>query len=440
MHRPTLRNGRKRIAALVFAATLVLGTLCAARAAVKAEAVKPMWTADVLAQVDTFRQIPSVDGSAIIAATNDGLTAFDAGTGKRIWHFSDALEAVAGGGVVYANRITGEPGGQAVALLALDARTGHVLWSRPAGGGTLATDADGVVVANQRGVASYAAAGTVRWFLPTTGGYHRLLVNGEHVIALSERSGAILHGEIESIDRRTGGLIGSQIYFGSLLAVQAHRAQGESDFPGDFDTWCGDAQLLDVSLDRAAGAFRGLDMQRSDFVLENLAPTTPPPGAATYQTATQCTGARFGHPAIILDGAHVVLASGSVLGIFDRSSPGAPFALYRDATFVGGPFAGRLYVQRPHGLDTLTIGDTHTPRFVTLAAGAGAAFSVAGLDDRLYVSDGTTVRALDAHTFEQRADYAIGCTHVSAVLRTPSADVLTCERGREVSQMVALRR
>jgi hypothetical protein len=239
------------------------------------------------------------------------------------------------------------------------------------------------------------------------------------------------------------------VYFGwgELLALDAQTAYGASDYPGDFDTWCGGSQLLAVSLGSVDPDYHDvLAERRTDYILEDLPVPTPAPGGVAYVSSSPCTGARAGHPAIILDKAHVVLASGPILGVFDRATertpppPITPFALYRDATFLGGPFAGRLYVARSHGLDALTIGNHHAPHFDPIIVGDAKTFAVAGLEDRLYASDGTTTTAFDARTFAKRTDYRIGCAHLTALVRTKRADVLECDGGGTVGFVVALPR
>jgi len=435
----------KRPAGFTVAALALLGIIAPPAAAAPAPTtVAPLWATDALVSIDATRESPAVIGRTIIITTPSGIAALDSGSGRRLWSAKNAVDPIAAGTIVYANRPSTPPAFDRLALAAFDAHDGHQVWNRPGAGGSLGADETGVVVANQRGVTRFGPDGAKRWTSATPGGYRRVIVNDRYVVALSIRSGALMHGEIESFERRTGRLIGTQVWFGwgDLLALDAHSALGASDFPGDFETWCGTAELLDVSLDTVSADYRDiLAEKRTDYVLEDLSFGTPPPPGGAYADSARCTGPRSGHPSIIIiDGAYVALASGPVLGLFDRTVPAAPFARYRDATFVGGPSAGHLYVARPHGLDVLTIGDRHSPRFDPLVVKDAATFTVAGLGARLYVSDGTTTTAFDDRTFAKRAQYGFGCAHLVALTQTELVDVLECDRDSNHGQIVAVRR
>jgi len=247
--------------------------------------------------------------------------------------------------VVYAN-VKG-PGefARSIALIALDARTGRTLWKRPDRGGLLAADADGVVVAHLDRVARFDRSGKPLWTTPTSpGAFHRILETNRYVVALSVRAGMMVNGEIDSIDRRTGRLIGTTPWFGRLLALRPQSVLGESDFPGEVSTMCGDASIMDVDLSASetAGAPSmhelRLSTTQTDYLLESFAQWTPPPTSSPVRDEWPCSGARsMVHPNVLVDGDRVVLSSGPVLGLFDRTRPNAPFGFYRDATLVGGP-------------------------------------------------------------------------------------------------------
>ncbi len=375
----------------------------------------------------------------IIITTVMGIAALDADTGKAIWSKANVSDPVVAGNTVYVNMSSSTTGD--AALAALDVGTGRQVWLRSRAGGTLAADDDGVVVGNRRGITRLRATGTPRWMLAQgIQASQHILVNKRYVVALSVQNGAILNGRIESIDRRTGRLIGSQGYFGfgQALDLNAHSALGVSDFPSNFDTWCGDVELLEVSLDPPPANNNGaLIENRRDYVLEDIAVPTPPPGSNGFQSSTPCVGARSRPPSIILDGPHVVLASGPLLGVFDRTAA-QPFARYRDLTLVGGPFAGRLYVARPHGLDALEIRGGHTLRFEPLISGSRVPFSVAGLASRLYVSNGKATFAFDSRTLRKEAEYGFGCSQMTAIVRTKQVDVLQCDDANGSSRVVAV--
>jgi len=164
----------------------------------------PRWSAlAVVKDADGERVTPVVDGTTIIVTRSGGISALDADTGTELWSTHDVFDPVGAGPIVYANRQSAPPVSGNIGLTALDVRDGHELWSRPEAGGTLAADDTGVVVGNSKGIARYASDGTQRWNSGQGGGYRRLVVNEQYVVGLSVRSGAILHGEIESIERRT---------------------------------------------------------------------------------------------------------------------------------------------------------------------------------------------------------------------------------------------
>jgi len=278
----------------------------------------------------------------------------------------------------------------------------------------------------------YDADGHRRWFLQTSGNYRRAILFEHRVITLSERSGALLHGELESIDRANGRLKGTAGWFGELLSLGPELAVGESDFPGDLDMWCGYAELLTVALDGGVTdphtPTPGLATQRRKYELEKIALPPPlPVSGGGYQSQTPCAGDRNGHPKAVVDGNRIVLSSGTVLGLFANTESEHPASVVRGATLVGGPFAGRYFVSRGGVLESLRWEGAVPRRAPLWRKSNGTTFAVAGLGSTLYASDGAETVAFDATSWQIRRRYRFGCAGLTAVTHSPKVDIIACE-------------
>jgi len=69
----------------------------------------------------------------------------------------------------------------------------------------------------------------------------------------------------------------------------------------------------------------------------------------------------------------------------------------------------------------------HHVTFTPLLIERNASFTVAGLGDRLYASDGKATYAFNAATLHKESTYSFGCARLQAIVRSQAADVLACE-------------
>ncbi len=438
------------IAAVVFGASASGGDRIGVAEA--ASAIAPAWSSAAFERPTDGSVTLAYDRVRAYVVSEKTLSALDIVTGRVRWRFSGAAQVVAANGVVYVltpdphgAKMVRLPSGEVVqtppgvpflpdVLVALDARNGTTLWRRPGAGKLIAADDAGVVVVGERVVVAFARNGARRWHTATNGREHRVVVTRTHVVTLSTRDGATINGQLDSFERSSGRYIGTRAFFGTLLDLTDRHAVGVSDFLPDYQAMCGMAPVLDVSLDR--GQSEGYP---------TLASTTSSEDDVTY--ALYSAGAADCRPqrqhggyadVVVADGEPIVLANGPVIGFFDRSNTGRPFARFDDIHYVGGPFQHHWYGQRGKALVALNVAG-YRVRITTLAS-SRSAFAVAGLNDRLYVANASEVTALDASSLQRVARYELVCPQMSALTHVAELDIVVCAtdaRG-QLERLVAL--
>lgn len=409
----------RRVATVASAFVLCMVTIGSAGATSAATAVR--WSVDVPNRSRAVGLPPVAYGDGELVVTRPGgITAYAANNGFRLWYRPGDSGGVIAHGIVFTNG-TADRSGDPGALVALDARNGRELWRRRAAGGAIAADDTSVVVGSGDRILSFTRDGSLQWTLPRPGHFYRVLLEGAYVVALSAPAGAIAHGEIDTVARRTGRFIDSA-GFDRLVESSSTHALGQLEYHDDRS--CSQAELVDVPFERAA-------VSRTTYVLDSTPPEKQP----------QCSADRYGDLYVGSDGRLVAVISGNVLGLFDRSRPTVPENVYGNASLVGGPFGGYLYIARPHGLDALGY-EAGRATWLPLLAQPAATFAVTGVGDRLYVSDGTRTYAFDPAHFEKPPLLILGlaCTQLAGISRSGSFDVLECGSGSggESSKLVGV--
>ncbi len=370
----------------------------------------------------------------LLVASYRVVTAYDAETGTRLWSRNDVRLPTLTDRAIYAGLVT--PRADApLALLAIAPRTGATIWKRPADvAGPIVVDDAGIVAGGARSITAFDFHGKPRWSRPSYGGFSRLLVVGDSILALSDRSGAILHGEFERFDRATGVRRGAPdrfehgpghaiLYFGPLFDVRGGHAFGANDFGADYETHCTKRDILDVDL-------ATMTSTRMTYVLDQPS-----------QTLSTCVGAREERPTTTIANGVVALGSGTLTAFYRTGSATPMIPIMHDATLVGGPFAGYYYLNRPHGLDALRFvsGGARMLHFANVRAPHVA---VAGIADRLYVAADDRIEAYAVGHFQGAPlrRYAARCPVIVAVSRTDANDVLICRENAIVgtSSIIAL--
>ena len=354
------------------------------------------------------------DATSAYVTTHDAFVVLDLSTGHVRWRVPRTTAVAVANGIVYGNENAHGDGpyseGGYATLAARDAHDGRLLWRKPHRGGVTAADATGVFVAGD-GLTRFDRHGNVRWHATTQGHEYGVIVTANHVSTWSGRSGAIFYGALDTFVRSTGAYLGSVAYVQYPLSIDDTTARASRDFMVELSWACNSAEILEISLQHPNAQVK---TARFDFA---------------HGRNPVCLGQRFGQlPLARLDGDTVVLASGSIMGFFDRTRPAKPYARYDDVRFVGGPFMHRLYAQRGNALVAL-VSSAHEVRIAELTRSSEAQYVIAGVGARIYASDGRTTSAFDARSNQRLATFAFGCRTLLAVGETASTDVLACDSG-----------
>lgn len=386
----------------------------------------------------------TVFAGRVILQTPTKLVAVRPGDGSEIWHRDDPSSPVRSrphpGDVTLSPHSTVEPepaptltytapviGGYRLywsvpapfefgpALLALNPLNGEILWRKPFGtGGLIAADDSRLVVANNKnGVSTYLPDGTPIFNFAQVVDYDHIFIAKPHIVISVTEDGAVLRGAIQSFDYFDGKYIGEAAYVNDLLTLTSTTASMQVvqlEEPG-FE--CGHELVDRINLSRPVSG--ALLTQRQEFVIQSIATMRESP----------CEGLRAAYPAIFRDGDLYWIGSGPLISIFRADSPSKPLAISSDGTLVGGPYAGRMFADRDGIISAL--GWTGK-KFVSskLWANTAADVAVAGLGDRLYLSDQSTTNAYDTHTWKLVQSYKLACRQISPIYHTPTVDVLSC--------------
>ena len=363
--------------------------------------------------------VSAMADDTVYVSSKRGLEAIDLRSGRTRWRTATATSVFPIGPLVYASLEQPSGAPALLDLAAFDVATGSMRWRRQGSGGPIDADESGLVVGAQDGVASYLPDGTRRWFTKTEGGYRRLKHDGSYVVTLSSRGGATINGQLESLDTKTGKLVGTLPYVADVLQFDGNFVIAQSDSIGDVSFACYRDTLRFISLNTATPKPYGpvLAWREVPYLLD-----MPP---LSY-TDSQCNGPRTGRPAAIVDGGRVVLASGPVIGLFALS--GEKLSTVRGPVLVGGPWFNHYFMVDDAALRALSW-QGKTARFSVIEGGAPTSrFSVAGLGDRLYVSSGTSLTAYDATDYRRLARIPLQCARIRAVGSAHGIDILACSR------------
>jgi PQQ-like domain len=376
-------------------------------------------------------------GSVIVIANGNSIAAYDASDGRRRWQQSiSAATLAASGNDLYAieqplQPSAFAPGGVAGRLSALDASSGAIRWQTRTQASGVAADARGAI-GYATDLWAYDRSGRLIWHMPSYGGYSRLFFDGSYLLTTSDRSGSTLHGELESIVRASGHLIGRAVWFGKLVALDDDRtAYAESDFPFEMSELCCRATLMAVSvrngyLNRPGDAVAPeptlyeTDLEYNPDLAENV---------LRFASGNDCLP-RVSFENNGIHGGTVRLGNLFVFGAGDRLYHMAGQESFEppieDACAVGDPIGGFMLVARAHVLELLTRKGTHDAWFplirlersdiVTSAATASSWFVQTTRD--VYLVDRTSTRVV--------ARWPLACDTLNAIDVTPRRAVLVC--------------
>jgi len=359
-----------------------------------------------------------------------GIAAIDPRNGRRLWASARATDGVLiRGGYVFANhsslwRIT--PDDEDNTLIALNARTGAVLWKKPKMGGVKVADSTGLFVSNfMYGTTFYSDGGGVRWHSARARGGIAIALDGPYVAVVGS-GGEPSRGVLYSVDRKTGHYFGTNPnWIGRILETGPSLVTAVNTFPGEVSLRCLGGTLISVAL------LHESDPSDLDPFLAAMTRYYAVSDAPIPKDGLPCVGDR-GPAAVAMNRSTLAVSSGHLTALYDRGRPGRRVFL-DEAQLVGDPFAGYFFVSNTRGLDAVRLDSEHVTRFRLLSRRVESEdFSVARQDDRIYVSDGNDLYVFDANRLSQPPGrkYDLKCPQgITEIAHAGDVDVLECDSG-----------
>jgi outer membrane protein assembly factor BamB len=393
-----------------------------------------LWSrAFVKSSFERFDSSPVRFGSGIVVLeVPRGISAIDARNGRPLWSTVAATDgAIVSGDFVFANHTSLADD----TLLALNARTGTVLWRKPKMGGIKVADAKTLFVSNPpHGTTSYRYDGHFLWNSPRGRGDIAILLDGAHVVVVGI-GGEPGRGVLYSLDRKTGHYIGSNPHWiGRILEVNTSEITAQSTFVGEVSFRCLGATLVTVAL---AKQFDPSDL---DPFLTDKTKYYPVNDAPIPKNNLPCVGDR-GPASAFLDQATIAVSSGHLTTLYDRNGPDGRATFLDNAKWIGGPFNGYFFVSDGRDLEAVGSASGRVRRLRLLSPEFEPGFSVTGEYDRVYASDGTNIYAFEASNLSHSPikRYEVKCpAGITAIARVPKVDILECDADDFTGRVVGL--
>ncbi len=353
------------------------------------------------------------------------LVTYDGDTGGFLSIHDLALDQIVGvGGRLYGL----DPHGLVLRIEPLSKR---ILWSRPAGRGSIIADAAGPIFLGAREIIAYRLDGTTLWKLGLDGwrplrGEPRFI--GRKIIIPWWSDGAWLTEGVYSVDRASGKVYGS---YGPGRIVgfgDNDRAYAVEEYLGDADDRCCTATLDTVSLARAHPTG-----EPAEHALERSSRTIAPDERENAVRENPCDSLHV--PFAISSEAEVFqigngFAFWSSGRLYDVSDVAIRRTRVDDECPIGESSTGAMLAAGPHDVDVVTRRNGSLVVLPVLHVERTAIVTSFSTPSRLYVEVGDWLYAIDPARARPLARWGVPCRQWSFIAHVGRADILACPARR----------